>query len=218
MRRVRADRAAARTTTATVLREIVRLRAERAAPARLRLARRVRDLGRDGRLPRGGARAAAARSPLPPRATRAREQAALQAIIDAEPEPFALEAHDWAFYTEKVRAAEYDLDRGALRPWFEAERVLQDGVFHAATELYGVTFAERADLAAYHPDARVFEVQQRGRLAGRAVHARPVHPRLQARRRVDELDRLAVATARHAADRRQQPQRAQAGRRASRRC
>jgi peptidyl-dipeptidase Dcp len=87
-----------------------------------------------------------------------REQAALQAIIDAEPEPFRLEAHDWAFYTEKVRAAEYDLDRGALRPWFEAERVLQDGVFRAATQLYGVTFAEREDLSAYHPDARVFEV------------------------------------------------------------
>jgi peptidyl-dipeptidase Dcp len=57
-----------------------------------------------------------------------------------------------------VRAAEYDLDRGALRPWFEAERVLQDGVFRAATQLYGVTFAEREDLSAYHPDARVFEV------------------------------------------------------------
>ncbi len=88
-----------------------------------------------------------------------REQAALQAIIDAEAQPFALEAHDWAFYTEKVRAAEYDLDRSALRPWFEAERVLRDGVFHAATELYGVTFEERSDLGAYHPDARVFEVR-----------------------------------------------------------
>lgn len=87
-----------------------------------------------------------------------REQAALQAIIDAGPQPFALEAHDWAFYTEKVRAAEFDLDRSALRPWFEAERVLHDGVFRAATELYGVTFAERADISAYHPDARVFEL------------------------------------------------------------
>ncbi len=87
-----------------------------------------------------------------------REQAALQAIIDAEPEPFTLEAHDWAFYTEKVRAAEYDLDRSALRPWFEAERVIQDGVFRAATDLYGITFAERSDLSAYHPDARVFEI------------------------------------------------------------
>ncbi|WP_194411482.1 M3 family metallopeptidase [Microbacterium cremeum] len=87
-----------------------------------------------------------------------REQEKLQAIVDAEPAPFPLEAHDWAFYTEKVRAAEYDLDRAALRPWFEAERVLRDGVFRAATELYGITFRERPDLPAYHPDARVFEV------------------------------------------------------------
>jgi peptidyl-dipeptidase Dcp len=94
-----------------------------------------------------------------------REQSALQAIIDAEPEPFELEAHDWAYYTEKVRAAEYDLDRTALRPWFEAERVLQDGVFQAATDLYGITFAERADLQAYHPDVRVFEVTNEDRSA-----------------------------------------------------
>jgi peptidyl-dipeptidase Dcp len=87
-----------------------------------------------------------------------REQAALQAIIDSGDAPFALEAHDWAYYTERVRAAEYDLDRTALRPWFEAERVLQDGVFFAATALYGITFTERAELTAYHPDARVFEV------------------------------------------------------------
>jgi peptidyl-dipeptidase Dcp len=95
---------------------------------------------------------------VPAAANARREQAALQQITDAEPDPFALEAHDWAFYTEKVRAAEYDLDRTALRPWFEAERVLSDGVFRAATELYGVTFTERHDLTAYHPDARVFEL------------------------------------------------------------
>ena len=88
----------------------------------------------------------------------AREQDKLQAIVDDESEPFALEAHDWAFYTEKVRAAEYDLDSAALRPWFEAERVLRDGVFFAAEKLYGITFRERDDLHAYHPDARVFEV------------------------------------------------------------
>lgn len=87
-----------------------------------------------------------------------REQAALQGIIDASGDPFPLAAHDWAFYTERVREAEYDLDRAALRPWFEAERVLKDGVFRAATELYGVTFTERPDLPAYHPEARVFEV------------------------------------------------------------
>lgn len=88
------------------------------------------------------------------------ERAALQAIVDeTEPAPFDVEAHDWAFYTERVRTARYDIDSRALRPWFEAERVLQDGVFYAATRLYGVTFAEREDLIAYHPGARVFEVR-----------------------------------------------------------
>ncbi len=58
-----------------------------------------------------------------------------------------------------MRAAEYDLDRGALRPWFEAERVLHDGVFRAATELYGLSFTERPDIPGYHPDTRVFEVR-----------------------------------------------------------
>src|SRR5690606_32794276 len=87
------------------------------------------------------------------------ERVALQATIDSsEPEPFELQAHDWAFYTEKVRQARYDIDTAALRPWFEAERVLRDGVFFAANRLYGVTFTERGDLVAYHPGARVFEV------------------------------------------------------------
>ncbi|WP_349827848.1 M3 family metallopeptidase [Brevibacterium litoralis] len=92
-----------------------------------------------------------------------REKAALQAIADATAaeegsETFALEAHDWAFYTEKVRRAEHDIDTAALRPWFEAERVLRDGVFHAAQKLYGVTFEERTDVVGYHPQVRAFEV------------------------------------------------------------
>ncbi|WP_445997521.1 M3 family metallopeptidase [Okibacterium fritillariae] len=96
----------------------------------------------------------------PPAARNARaEQAALQEIVDEhEGEPFAIEAHDWAFYSERVRQATYDVDTQAMRPYFEAERVLRDGVFFAATKLYGVTFTERHDLMAYHPDARVFEV------------------------------------------------------------
>jgi peptidyl-dipeptidase Dcp len=69
-----------------------------------------------------------------------------------------IEAHDWAFYSEKVRSEKYAVDTAAMRPYFEAERVLHDGVFYAATQLYGVTFTERTDLVAYHPDARVFEV------------------------------------------------------------
>jgi peptidyl-dipeptidase Dcp len=100
----------------------------------------------------------------PPAAENARAEAAdLQAQIDAaqdaagEPR-FELESWDWAFYTEKVRAAKYDVDTAALRPYFEAERVLRDGVFAAANRVYGITFEERPDLVAYHPDARVFEV------------------------------------------------------------
>ncbi|WP_347345417.1 M3 family metallopeptidase [Microbacterium sp.] len=97
---------------------------------------------------------------VPAAANARRERAALQAIVDAGDHPFPVEAHDWAFYTEKVRQAEFDLDRAALRPWFEAERVLWEGVFRTAHRLYGLTFTERGDLHAYHPDARVFEVYE----------------------------------------------------------
>ncbi|WP_033212716.1 M3 family metallopeptidase [Kitasatospora phosalacinea] len=69
-----------------------------------------------------------------------------------------LAAHDWAFYAEKVRAERYEVDTAALRPYFELERVLRDGVFFAANLAYGLSFTERPDLTAYHPDARVFEV------------------------------------------------------------
>ena len=91
------------------------------------------------------------------------EQGDLEVIIGGELDD-SLEADqavmswDWAFWTEKVRQEKYDVDTAALRPWFEAERVLQDGVFFAATRLYGITFTERTDLLGYHPDVRVFEV------------------------------------------------------------
>ena len=81
------------------------------------------------------------------------EQAALEKVAG-----HPIEAHDWAFYSEKVRSEKYAVDTAAMRPYFEAERVLHDGVFYAATQLYGVTFSERPDLVSYHPDARVFEV------------------------------------------------------------
>ncbi|MBS0024612.1 M3 family metallopeptidase [Microbacterium paraoxydans] len=91
----------------------------------------------------------------------ASERAALQKLVDeTEATPYPVEAHDWAYLTERVRAATYDIDTAALRPWFEAERVLRDGVFFAATALYGITFRERTDLVAYHPGARVFEVRE----------------------------------------------------------
>lgn len=140
-----------------VLREIVRLRAERAAL--LGYDSHAAYVTSDETAGSPEAVHALLRRLASPAAANARvEQAALQAIVDASDAPFSLEAHDWAYYTERVRAAKYDLDRTALRPWFEAERVLQDGVFRAATELYGITFTERADLPGYHPDVRVFEI------------------------------------------------------------
>lgn len=93
---------------------------------------------------------------LAPAAARnaAAEHAALERQAGGE-----VGAADWAYWTEKERQERYDVDTAALRPWFEAERVLQDGVFYAATRLYGITFHERRDLVNYHPDARIFEVK-----------------------------------------------------------
>jgi peptidyl-dipeptidase Dcp len=94
-------------------------------------------------------------APIAARNARA-EQADLQEQIG---DAFALEAADWALYTEKVRQSKYDVDSAEMRPYFEAERVMRDGVFFAANQVYGLTFTERPDLVAYHPDARVFEVK-----------------------------------------------------------
>lgn len=141
-----------------VLREIVRLRAERAEL--LDYTSHAAYVTADETAGTPEAVERMLRELAAPSARNARaEREALQAIVDeTESAPFPVEAHDWAFYTEKVRTARYDIDTSALRPWFEAERVLQDGVFFAATQLYGVTFSERHDLVAYHPGARVFEV------------------------------------------------------------
>ena len=86
------------------------------------------------------------------------EQQDLQEQIDEASAGFELAPWDWAFYTEKVRKAKYDVDTAAMRPYFELESVLQNGIFYAAKKLYGITFAERDDLVAWHPEARVFEV------------------------------------------------------------
>jgi peptidyl-dipeptidase Dcp len=88
----------------------------------------------------------------------AKEQTALAKLAAPEISDGGIEHWDWSFYAERVRAASYDVDLAALRPYFEAERVLRDGVFFAANRLFGTTFTERDDLVAYHPDVRVFDV------------------------------------------------------------
>jgi peptidyl-dipeptidase Dcp len=94
-----------------------------------------------------------------PAVANARKEAAdLQKVVDAENGGFKIAAHDWAFYTDKVRAQRYSFDENQLKPYFELDSVLVKGVFFAAEKLYGLTFKERKDLPVYNPDVRVFDV------------------------------------------------------------
>ena len=91
------------------------------------------------------------------------EAAGIQGQIRADAKaahtrPFELAPWDWAYYAEEVRKARFDFDGAQVKPYFELDRVLQDGVFYAAHELYGLSFTERKDLPVYQPDVRVFEV------------------------------------------------------------
>ena len=92
-----------------------------------------------------------------------REGAALQAMIDREQaakgeESFKLQPWDWAYYTEKVRADQYNFDESQLRPYFEMVSVLEDGVFFAMNKFYGLDFKRRTDLPVYNPDVMVYDV------------------------------------------------------------
>ena len=87
-----------------------------------------------------------------------KEAADLQKMIDVEGGEFQLASWDWDYYTEKVRADRYSFDASQLNPYFEMDNVLQNGVFFAANQLFGITFKERFDLPVYQGDVRVFEV------------------------------------------------------------
>ncbi|MFE4602137.1 M3 family metallopeptidase [Kitasatospora indigofera] len=95
---------------------------------------------------------------VPPAVANAEREAAELAKLAAADGIDEIAAHDWAFYSERVRRSSYQVDAAVLRPYFELERVLHDGVFFAANLAYGLTFTERPDLVGHHPDARVFEV------------------------------------------------------------
>ena len=96
---------------------------------------------------------------VPAATARARGEAKdMQAVIDKQKGGFTLAAWDWQYYAEQVRKAQYALDESQIKPYFELDRVLNDGVFYAAQQLYGLTFKERRDIPVYQPDVRVFEV------------------------------------------------------------
>lgn len=82
----------------------------------------------------------------------------IQALIDQQKAGFQLAPYDWNYYAEQVRKAKYDLNENEVKPYFELNNVLKNGVFYAATQLYGITFKERTDLPVYHKDVKVFEL------------------------------------------------------------
>ncbi len=96
---------------------------------------------------------------VPPSVANAKaELSVIQALVDQQKGGFEVQPWDWNFYAEQVRKAKYDLDENEIKPYFEMDKVLEDGVFYAANQLYGITFKERTDLPVYQEDVRVFEL------------------------------------------------------------
>lgn len=99
------------------------------------------------------------RAIVPAATARAKREAAdIQALIDQQQGGFTLEPWDWLFYAEQVRRAKYELDESQIKPYFEVTSVLENGVFYAATQLFGITFARRDDIPVWHPDVTVYEI------------------------------------------------------------
>jgi peptidyl-dipeptidase Dcp len=86
------------------------------------------------------------------------DRASLQTLLGAAVPGATLAAWDWEYYDERARRARFDLDESLIKPYFELDNVLENGVFYAANQLYGIGFKERKDIPVYHPDVRVFEV------------------------------------------------------------
>jgi peptidyl-dipeptidase Dcp len=93
----------------------------------------------------------------PTRVKAAREAAEIQAQINQDGQTFQLQPYDWNYYAEQVRRAKYNVDDNEIRPYFELNGVLQNGLFYAANQLYGITFKERHNIPVWQPDVRVFE-------------------------------------------------------------
>ena len=87
-----------------------------------------------------------------------RDAAALNGAIRQSGQSFTVQPWDWDFYSEKLRKARFNLDDSTVKPYFEITRVLEDGVFYAANQLYGLTFTKRNDIPVYHPDVTVYTV------------------------------------------------------------
>jgi peptidyl-dipeptidase Dcp len=89
------------------------------------------------------------------------EAAELQQWLAANAAGQPLAAWDWSYVAEQVRRERYAFDESAVKQYFELDRLLTEGMFFMASQLYGVELRERKDLPVYHPDVRVFEVFER---------------------------------------------------------
>ncbi|MGC2416298.1 MAG: M3 family metallopeptidase [Candidatus Acidiferrales bacterium] len=87
-----------------------------------------------------------------------KEAKEIQEEIDQQKGGFQLQPWDWNYYAEQIRKKKYDIDESQVDQYFELNNVLENGVFYAANQLYGLTFKERKDIPVYNPDMRVFEV------------------------------------------------------------
>jgi peptidyl-dipeptidase Dcp len=95
----------------------------------------------------------------PATAAKQRQEAAdIRALAQSQGANFTPTAADWNYYAEQIRKQRFALDSDQLKPYFEFNKVLTDGVFYAANQLYGLTFTERKDIPTWSPDMRVFEV------------------------------------------------------------
>ena len=152
----RAERGDASDTRATILR-LAELRAERAALMGFPNYAAWKLHDQMAETPEAVDRFFAGLMPLLAAKT-AEEVAAVKARLDLQYAGADLEPWDWDFYAEQVRKARYDLDEAEIKPYFEVRKVLKNGIFYAAQELYGLSFEERHDLPVYHPDVQVYEV------------------------------------------------------------
>ena len=87
------------------------------------------------------------------------ETKAIEAFAQkTEGKDFQLQPYDRFYYSAKMKKAMLDISDDEVKPYFNVDSVLINGVFYAANRVYGLTFKERTDIPTYHPDMRVFEV------------------------------------------------------------
>jgi peptidyl-dipeptidase Dcp len=95
----------------------------------------------------------------PATAAKQRQEAAdIRSLAASQGANFQVTPADWNFYSEQIRKTRYALDNEQLKPYFEFNKVLNDGVFFAANQLYGLTFTKRTDLPTWNADMQVYEV------------------------------------------------------------